>query len=200
MKDLSLLFLFLIFIGCAQEKELILGETVFQKQLNAEYKDASKSPLKSKDLKIFKGLDFFKFDSSYVVKATLKPTPDTEWFNMKTTTDRLSKERVFGVLSFELQGQSFQLNVYQGQELMQTEGFKDYLFLPFIDNSNGSSTYAGGRYIDLRIPKGDTLEIDFNTAYNPYCAYNEKYSCPIVPRVNYLDLEIEAGVKAFKKY
>jgi uncharacterized protein (DUF1684 family) len=200
MKDLSLLFLFLIFIGCAQEKELILGETVFQKQLNAEYKDASKSPLKSKDLKFFKGLDFFKFDSSYVVKATLKPTPDTEWFNMKTTTDRLSKERVFGVLSFELQGQSFQLNVYQGQELMQTEGFKDYLFLPFIDNSNGSSTYAGGRYIDLRIPKGDTLEIDFNTAYNPYCAYNEKYSCPIVPRVNYLDLEIEAGVKAFKKY
>jgi uncharacterized protein (DUF1684 family) len=200
MKDLSLLFLFLIFIGCAQEKELILGETVFQKQLNAEYKDASKSPLKSKDLKFFKGLDFFKFDSSYVVKATLKPTPDTEWFNMKTTTDRLSKERVFGVLSFELQGQSFQLNVYQGQELMQTEGFKDYLFLPFIDNSNGSSTYAGGRYIDLRIPKGDALEIDFNTAYNPYCAYNEKYSCPIVPRVNYLDLEIEAGVKAFKKY
>lgn len=200
MRDLSLLFLFLIFIGCAQDKEVVLSETVFQKELNAEYKDASKSPLKSKDLKIFKGLDFFKFDSSYVVNATLKPTPDTEWFNMKTTTDRLSKERVFGILNFELQGQSFQLNIYQGQELMQTEGFKDYLFLPFIDNSNGSSTYAGGRYIDLRIPKGVNLEVDFNAAYNPYCAYNEKYSCPIVPRVNYLDLEIEAGVKAFKKY
>ena len=200
MKNVFLLFVFVFSLGCAQEKQLLNEETDFQKELNAAYKDATTSPLKAKDLKNFKGLDFFEFDSSFAVKASLKRTPDTEWFNMKTTTDRLSKERVFGVLSFELHGKSFELNVYQGQELMETEKYKDYLFLPFIDNTNGSSSYAGGRYIDLRIPDGDTIEIDFNSAYNPYCAYNEKYSCPIVPRVNYLDLEVEAGVKVFKKH
>jgi uncharacterized protein (DUF1684 family) len=81
---------------------------------------------------------------------------------------------------------------------MQQEGMEDYLFLPFLDETNGFETYGGGRYLDLRIPVGDTIEIDFNTAYNPFCAYNEKYSCPIVPRENYLQTRIEAGVKAFK--
>lgn len=199
MKHSLVIALFLVSVGCAQEKTAVSGETDFQKTLNAEFKDATQTPLKAKDLKHFSGLDFFKFDSTFVVKATLKRTPNTEWFDMKTTTDRLSKERVFGVLHFELQGQSFQLNVYQGQELMEAVDYKDYLFLPFMDHTNGTSTYAGGRYIDLRIPQGDTLIIDFNKAYNPYCAYNEKYSCPIVPSENYLDIAVEAGVKVFEK-
>jgi len=200
MRNIVALLIAVTFLSCVQNEKQVLDETLFQKKINAEYKDASKSPLKAKDLKTFKGLDFFPFDTSFVVKATLKRTPDTEWFNMKTTTDRLSKERVYGILSFELKGQSFQLNVYQGQELMQEEGYEDYLFLPFIDNSNGSTSYAGGRYIDLKIPDGDTIKIDFNSAYNPYCAYNDKFSCPIVPRVNYVDLDVNAGVKVFKKY
>jgi len=199
MRILVVLLITVSFVNCTQNEKKVLVETPFQKKMNAEYKDASKSPLKKKDLKVFKSLDFFPFDSTFIVEASLKRTPDTEWFNMKTTTDRLSKERIFGILSFELQGQSFKLNVYQGEELMEEEGFKDYLFLPFIDNTNGTSTYAGGRYIDLRIPDGDTLEIDFNSAYNPYCAYNEKYSCPIVPRVNALDINVNAGIKVFKK-
>jgi len=173
--------------------------TPFQKKMNDDFKDASKSPLKSKDLKTFEGLDFFPYDSLFLVRAELKRTPDTEWFQMKTTTDRLSKERVFGVVTFEIKGESFQLNVYQGEELMQQEGFENYLFLPFMDNTNGSLTYGGGRYIDLNIPEGNTIEIDFNSAYNPYCAYNEKFSCPIVPSANYLDLDIKAGIKIFEK-
>ncbi len=186
-------------VACAQDKQTLNGETEWQKEMNAEFKDASKSPLKKKDLKKFKGLDFFKFDSTYVVKAVLKKTPDSEWFKMKTTTSRESEERVFGVLTFELKGQNFQLNVYQGKDLMTTEGYEDYLFLPFLDDTNGEESYGGGRYIEARIPEGNTIEIDFNKAYNPYCAYNEKYSCPIVPRENYLPLKVEAGVKAFKK-
>lgn len=199
MKHLLFLVLLLVSVSCAQEKNLVSGDTEFQRTLNAEFKDATTSPLKAKDLKHFSGLDFFKFDSTFVVKATLKRSPNTEWFDMKTTTDRLSKERVFGVLHFELQGQSYQLNVYQGQELMEAADYKDYLFLPFMDHTNGSTSYAGGRYIDLKIPDSDTLVVDFNKAYNPYCAYDEKYSCPIVPRENYLDIEVEAGVKVFKK-
>lgn len=199
MKYLVLGLIMVFSLSCAQDKKVIIYETPFQQKMNDEFKDASTSPLKPKDLKAFEGLDFFPYDSTFVVKATLKRTPDTEWFDMKTTTDRLSKERVFGILTFDLKGKQFQLNVYQGEELMNTEGFEDYLFFPFMDHTNGSSTYGGGRYIDLKIPEGDSLELDFNSAYNPYCAYNEKFSCPIVPSENYIDVEITAGVKAFVK-
>ncbi|WP_339632842.1 DUF1684 domain-containing protein [Bizionia echini] len=194
----SFLVLFTL-IGCAQNKEPLLGETDWQRQQNADFKDASKSPLKAKDRKGFKTLDFFPVDSSAIVEATLKRTPDSDWFLMQTTTDRVSNERVYGIVSFELQGKTFELAVYQGQDLMTKAGFEDYLFLPFMDHTNGETTYGGGRYIDLRIPENDTMLIDFNKAYNPYCAYDEKYSCPIVPRNNYLDIKVEAGVKAFNK-
>ena len=178
---ITLFSLVFCLLGCAQKKRPIQGETEFQRELNAEYKDASTSPLKDKDRKHFEGLDFFRIDSSYVVTATLKRTPNSEWFNMKTTTDRVSKERVYGVLHFQLKGNKYQLNVYQAQELMNKAGYEDYLFLPFLDETNGIESYGGGRYIDARIPKGDTVIIDFNNSYNPYCAYNDKYSCPIVP-------------------
>lgn len=200
MKNFVLLFLMVVSFSCAQEMKEIKGETAWQKEMNADFKDATKSPLKDKDRKTFDGLDFFKFDSTLVVTATLKRTPDTDWFEMKTTTDRLALERVYGVLTFEINGKPFQLNVYQGKDLMVKEGFEDHLFLPFLDNTNGTTSYGAGRYIDLTIPEGDTIEIDFNTAYNPYCAYNEKYSCPIVPGENYIDADIEAGVKVFAKH
>lgn len=200
IKTILFVLLFSSLLSCGQEKTPIQGETEFQRTINAEYKDASKSPLKAKDLKTFKGLDFFTFDSTYVVTAKLKLTPDTKYFNMRTTTSRVSQERIYGVLSFKLKGKPFQLNVYQGKDLMKTEGYEDYLFLPFLDDTNGELTYGGGRYIDLRIPEGDTIIIDFNTAYNPYCVYNSKYSCPIVPRENYVDIAVEAGVKKFNKH
>lgn len=190
---------FLVLCACGQKKVPLIDQTPFQKKLNDEFKDASKSPLKPKDLKDFKGLEFFPYDKTFKVKANLKRTPESEWFRMKTNTDRLSKERIYGVLTFEIEGTQYSLNVYQGEENMQTEGFEDYLFLPFLDLTNGESTYAGGRYIDLRIPEGDSIEIDFNSAYNPYCAYNELFSCPIVPRQNLINTAIIAGVKDFKK-
>ncbi len=200
MNRIFIAFIAVFIMSCAQEKRPLLGETDYQKEQNAKFKDATTSPLTDKDRKDFKGLDFFKFDSTYVVKASLKRTPDSEWFNMKTTTERLSKERIFGILTFEINGETFNLNVYQGEENMQTEGLEDYLFLPFLDDTNGEESYGGGRYIDLRIPESDTMTIDFNRAYNPLCVYNEKFSCPIVPRVNYLPIEIKAGVKMYAKH
>ncbi len=192
-------FVLITAVSCGQKKHPIKGETAFQKKLNATYKDVTTSPLKPEDRKQFDGLDFFKFDSAYIVKATLKRTPDSKWFNMKTTTSRVSQERVFGIISFILKGKKYELQLYQNKDLKDKEGFEDYLFLPFLDATNGTETYGGGRYIDTKIPSGDVLIIDFNTAYNPYCAYNANYSCPIVPRANYLDIKIKAGVKQFKK-
>ena len=199
MKSILKLFFLLFLVGCSQGKTEIQGETAWQKQMNTNFKDASKSPLKSKDLKRVKGLDFFPFDSAYTITATLKRTTNSEWFNMKTSTERLSKERIFGIIMFQLKNKTYELNIYQGEENMNSEDYKDYLFLPFLDDTNGEESYGGGRYIDLRIPLGDTIEIDFNKAYNPLCVYNEKFSCPIVPRENYLATEVKAGMKNFLK-
>lgn len=197
MRTLIYLIVFVSIFSCKEGKQPLLGGTEFQKKINAEYKDATKSPLKEKDRKTFRGLDFFKEDSNYTIKAEIERTPSSEFFAMKTTTSRVSQERVYGILSFKIKEETFKLNAYQAKEEQENNG--DYLFLPFLDNTNGETSYGGGRYIDLQIQEGDTMLIDFNKAYNPYCAYNEKYSCPIVPRENYLDIKIEAGVKKIKK-
>ncbi|MBD0832088.1 DUF1684 domain-containing protein [Aestuariibaculum sediminum] len=199
MKYAIMLCVFVI-AGCQNKKQYNLGETDFQRKLNAEYKDASTSPLKDEDIKTFNGLEFFPFDSSYIVTATLELTPNSEFVPMKTTTSRISHKRIYGVLHFVLHGKKMELNIYQDKDLMTQEGLEDYLFLPFLDETSGEESYGGGRYIDAEIPEGNTMIIDFNKAYNPYCAYNDKYSCPIVPRENYLRTRIEAGVKVFKKY
>ena len=199
MNRLFVIYLIVFLMSCNEERRPLLGETDYQKEQNAKFKDATTSPLTDKDRKEFRGLNFFKFDSTYIVKALLKRTPDAEWFNMKTTTERLSKERVFGILTFEINEEQFNLNVYQGEENMQTKGLEDYLFLPFLDDTNGEESYGGGRYIDLRIPESDTITIDFNKAYNPLCVYNEKFSCPLVPRENYLPIQVKAGVKMYVK-
>jgi len=189
--------LLILLLSCSKKKRAIKGDTEFQRELNADYRDATKSPLKDRDRKNFEGLDFFKFDSTFIVKANFKRTPNEKTFKMKTTTDREPIYVKYGELTFNLKGELFKLNIYQNQDLIEKEGFENYLFLPFLDETNGLESYGGGRYVDVRIPESDTMEIDFNTAYNPYCAYNDKYSCPIVPRKNYLKTRIEAGVKAF---
>lgn len=196
---LYLLFTVVIF-SCSEGKEPIPGDTQYQKEVNAKFKDASTSPLKDVDRKNFKGLDFFKFDSTYVVKAKFERTPSETPFEMKTTTERLALYVKYGTVTFNLKGKDHHLNVYQNQDLINKEGYEAYLFLPFLDNTNGEDSYGGGRYIDLEIPDGNELVIDFNKAYNPLCAYNEKYSCPIVPLENYLELRVEAGVKAFNEH
>ncbi|MBJ7879392.1 DUF1684 domain-containing protein [Gelidibacter salicanalis] len=199
MKTLLSVILGFIFLwSCTQKKQQLQGDTEFQRELNAEFKDASKSPLKDKDRRDFKGLEFFEFDSTYVVSASFKRTEDEKPFKMKTTTDRLATYVKYGEVSFTLNNDNFQLNVYQDQDLLNEEEFEDYLFLPFLDDTNGEESYGAGRYIDLKIPADNQITIDFNTAYNPYCAYNEKYSCPIVPRENYVDTEVRAGVKDYK--
>lgn len=170
----------------------------FQNSLNEEFSDPEVSPLPDRYRKDFKGLEFFKPDTLYSVLATFVRTPDAIPFMMPTNTDRLSEEVVYGIVTFTLNGKKYQLEVYQNEELKSEEDYEDYLFLPFTDETNGELTYEGGRYIDLTIPEEDTLVIDFNKAYNPYCAYNKKYSCPLVPSQNHIGTRILAGVKAFK--
>src|SRR6056297_177435 len=171
----------------------------FQQSLNAEFKNPEQSPLPDRFRSEFESLDFFAPDTTYVVTANLVRTPQALPFLMPTNTDRESKEKVYGIATFSLNGKEHALEIYQNAETIQEKGYEDYLFLPFTDATNGVQTYDGGRYLDLRIPLGNEIVLDFNKAYNPYCAYNPKYSCPLVPPVNNLDTKILAGVKNFKK-
>lgn len=170
----------------------------FQKKLNKEFSSKADSPLTDEDLKTFKGLDFFPVDTTFRVTAKLEFHKDSKPFKMATTTDRLPIYKLYATAHFKIKGKACQLEIYQNQNLMQTPDYEDYLFLPFTDNTNGDTSYGGGRFMDLEIPENDEIIIDFNQAYNPYCAYNHKYSCPIPPKVNHLDLEVRAGVMAYK--
>lgn len=186
--------------GTSQKEDLINSAREFQEELDREYSDPKESPLDKKDLKEFDGLDFFEIDPDYIVKAEFVRTPSEAPFAMRTSTDRMPIYVKYGELYFNLKGKDMKLNVYQNQELTQDPEYFDYLFLPFTDLSNGRSTYGGGRYIDLRIPDSKEVILDFNKAYNPYCAYNGKYSCPVPPKENDLEIEIFAGVKSFDKH
>lgn len=203
MKKILFLLFLLSLISCnSQDKRPLTGKTEYQRKENARFKDASRSPLKKKDLKNFRGLDFYPVDSSYVVMAMLTRTPDEPIFEMATTTERKPLYRQYGILSFTLKGKTLKLHLYQDQDNLRDLRYKDNLFLPFTDDTSGDGSYGGGRYMDVfisQINKDGTVLLNFNNTYNPYCAYNEKYSCPITPRKNHLDIAIEAGVKDFKK-
>jgi uncharacterized protein (DUF1684 family) len=170
----------------------------FQDNLNQTYGNKKESPLTDQDFTTFKSLDFFEIDVKYIVEAQFIKSMDEKVFEMKTTTNRLPTYKKFGELLFKIEGANLKLNVYQNIDLVKKEGYEDYLFLPFLDMTCGNESYVGGRYIDLRIPKSDKIVIDFNKAYNPYCAYNHKYSCPIVPLENELKIAVLAGVRKFK--
>ncbi|MCW1148930.1 DUF1684 domain-containing protein [Flavobacterium lacisediminis] len=190
-----ILFLFCSSIIFAQ-KDVAAAEK-FQAELNKSYADSLKSPLMKDDLKQFKGLDFYPIDEKFMVEAVFIRTKREKSFKMKTTTSRTPMYKKYGELHFSIDGKALKLNVFQNIELSKKPGFNDYLFLPFSDLTCGKDSYIGGRYIDMRIPKSGKITIDFNQAYNPYCAYNYEYSCPIVPLENDLDIEINAGVKKF---
>lgn len=185
------------------EKEVVAGADglrsirSYQKAMNAQFRDSETSPLPDRYRANFSGLDFFAPDTTYQVWAKLIHTPEALPFNMPTTTERQALERKYGTLVFFLKGQEVRLEVYQSPELMLQEEYVDYLFLPFTDATNGNETYSGGRYLDLKIPTSDSILIDFNRAYNPYCVYNPKYSCPLVPAQNRIDFPVRAGVKDF---
>lgn len=183
------------FLSYSQGVDIRIEEALnYQQKLNEEYASPKTSPLEKHDLDSFASLIFFPATIEYVVLANFKKRKGP-LFKMKTSTDRLPLYKKYGEVYFEIKGEKFKLNVYQNVEFSKKKEYKNYLFLPFTDLTNGETTYGGGRYIDLEIPPGKSIVIDFNKAYNPYCAYSHSYSCPIVPEENFLNIKIEAGVK-----
>lgn len=205
MKDARLLICFALLLGlAANAQENSKNYSLYEMHViqDREEKDASfsnpdKSPLPEDIIPGFDGLEYFLVDEKYRVEAKLRLTGDTSIIEIPTNTDRTPKYRRYAVATFTLEEDSLQLTLYQSVNLMNDPDYQNYLFLPFNDLTNGVETYGGGRYLDLTTKEKDSVIIDFNKAYNPYCAYNAKYSCPIPPDENNLKTQIRAGEKAF---
>ncbi|MCG8330791.1 MAG: DUF1684 domain-containing protein [Chitinophagales bacterium] len=189
---------------------LVSGTVLFAQSSNAYKKEIKKfrkahikelvkddhAPINKKSAR---QLDFFPADPSYNVQAKIELTPDAESFEMATYSGQTRPYVQYGIATFELNGQEIQLAIYQSLKLRAMPMYRDYLFLPFKDATNGESTYGGGRYIDLKLSdiKEGQLDLDLNKTYNPYCAYSDGYSCPIPPVENHLDIAIEAGERGW---
>ena len=191
-----LFFLCAVLPGFSQTDTAVINDTKrFQKELISEYQNPSTSPLSGKAKKTFKGIHFYAIDSKYVVNAKFVRTLNEKPFQMTTSSGMRKTYVKYAEVIFTLDEKEYKLNVYQSQDLLQSPEYKDYLFIPFTDATSGDETYEGGRYIDLNIPKGDHIIINFNEAYHPYCAYTEGYNCPIPPAENTLPVKVKAGVR-----
>lgn len=165
-----------------------------------ELLDSTSGVLNSREINQFQGLSYFDVDSTYRIQAHFVKNIGKR-FKMITSTDRRPVYRRYGFAEFTLNDTLCHLTVYQNMELSgffhfsTRKDYKDYLFVPFRDATSGKETYGGGRFIDTRIPESNVLVLDFNLNYNPYCAYSERYSCPIPPPENTLNVSILAGEK-----
>jgi uncharacterized protein len=152
------------------------------------------SPIPPKDRPNFRGLNYFPPDQSYRVASRLERFDSAKPIMMATSLGTRQAYVKYGALTFKIGESPLRLVVYKSAE----DPYARSLFVPFSDGTSGLETYAAGRYLDLEEQGGDNYELDFNLAYNPYCAYSEEYTCPIPPAENKLPVRILAGEKNYK--
>jgi uncharacterized protein (DUF1684 family) len=179
--------------GCGrqspQEREQAAAWTLDRAAKDAHFA-GSESPLTPDQRVAFRGLRYFPPSPRWVVTAELDRAarPDTVYF--PTSKGGFDAYLRAGTLHFALAGRRQTLSLYRSPE-------DGHWFLPFTDATSGRSTYGAGRYLDPEVLEGQPVTLDFNRAYNPYCAYNADWSCPLAPPENRLPMGIEAGEKIF---
>ena len=194
-----------VFIFCSAyaqtENEKAIEEILeFRRGLDSDYQDPKESPLGEKNIANFTGHRFFPIDLGLRVWAKAELLKNEKSFLMKTSGPKTPEYKKYLKLIFSIDDSTYVLYAYQNVVYSQKEEYKDHLFLPFTDKTNGFESYGGGRYIDLRIPATDSLLLDFNQSYNPYCAYTTGYNCPIPPKENALPIKIEVGILAPERH
>ena len=156
--------------------------------------------VKGKERKLFR---FYSANETYSVSCKFEALRDTTVIHMKTSGKTIPvKDFIrYGKLIFSIHDTTLQLTVFQSVSLKENTQYKNYLFVPFTDITTGDETYGSGRYIDILTTDivNNTAVLDFNKAYNPYCAYTTGYNCPVPPKENYLPVAIKAGEKTFAK-
>lgn len=154
--------------------------------------------VKGKEKSFFR---FFEVDPNYRVTAVVERIYDQIGFDMPTSNSSKQTYFRYGKIRFSLGDSSLELTLYQSKALMASKEYANYLFIPFTDSTTGDESYGGGRYLDVESTdiRNNQLVVDFNKAYNPYCAYASGYHCPIPPAENHLNIAIRAGEKTFAK-
>ncbi|MFN0256520.1 DUF1684 domain-containing protein [Pedobacter ureilyticus] len=187
----------ILFLGFGAQAQTFSEKiAIHREHYKADFVSSERAPLKEPDLK---HLQFYDADSTYSVNAKVTLLKGEKAFKMPTYAGTTADYIRYAKLNFELNGKPVQLTLYKNIALAANAAYRDYLFLPFTDQTNNKETYGGGRYIDLKSTAviGGKIELDFNKAYNPYCAYSDGYRCPIPPEENDLQLEIKAGEKNY---
>ncbi|MDI7260454.1 MAG: DUF1684 domain-containing protein [Thermodesulfobacteriota bacterium] len=175
-----------------QEKEVL----EWRKERDQFFKSHQRSPLTSQGKRNFKGLRYYPFAPHYVfngqIERTILHINNPKYYATFLTNKGTNKRYIrYGKFHFQLNGKGYVLEIYKSI-------LSDVLFIPFMDRTNGKETYEGGRYMDAEILPGYKMVLDFNMAYHPSCAYNDKFVCVLPPRENMLEIEIRAGEKNFK--
>jgi uncharacterized protein (DUF1684 family) len=179
-------------IKSAQEKSVL----EWRKERDEFFKTHERSPLTLAEKRVFKGLRYYPFNPMYVFSGEIKRynlhinNPDyyATFLTNKGTNKRYIR---YGRFHFQINGKEYVIQIYKSI-------LSDVLFIPFKDKTNGKETYEGGRYIDAEILAGYRMVLDFNMAYHPSCAYNDKFVCVLPPKENMLEIEIRAGEKNYK--
>ena len=191
MAAIIIVILFYSFRGGESREEYIERIATVRAEKDVFFKYNSESPF-ANNTDSFKGLNYYQPDSDYKVNARLTLSDKKEVITLGTNDGKTKAYKNFGIAEFELGGKINRLLI-----LEMYEPFDGKLFLAFADQTSTEETYGAGRYLDVEYSGGDFLTLDFNLAYNPYCAYDEGYSCPFPPPDNLLETPIKAGEKIY---
>jgi hypothetical protein len=186
-------------VGGVTQEEMKLEEQrvlEWRKERDAFFRDHQRSPLLPHDKRNFKGLKYYPFDPKYVFSGQIERfvfnINNPKYYATFLTNKGTNKRYLgYGKFRFTMDGKQYAIEIYKSI-------LSDYLFVPFKDKTNGEETYEGGRYLDAEVLADYKMVLDFNMAYNPSCAYNEKFVCVLPPRENMLNIVIRTGEKNFK--
>lgn len=162
-----------------------------RKQKDAYFANDRHSPIEDKG---FSGLSYYPEDPAFVFTVKLEPAAEREVLELQTSTGDVQPYVRYGRVRFACEGQEQTLTLFAAAHEVEPER----LFLPFKDATNGTETYGAGRYLEVPVGTGGTVTLDFNYAYNPFCAYSDRWRCPLPPFENHLKIPIRAGEKTYK--
>jgi uncharacterized protein len=193
-------FAIIVFSGCSkpgqQIRETAPANTIQSERAakDAAFKSDPDSPIPAKDKPRFQGLAYYPIDTSLRFSVRLMRHKSPEQIRLKTNTGEIRNGLRYGYFEFQTQGKMCRLQVYRLEDAPAGDA---ELFIPFRDSTTGTETYSAGRYLDLKENTSGIYDLDFNRAYNPSCAYNSEFSCPVPPAENALPVAIRAGEKKY---
>jgi uncharacterized protein len=183
------------FMGNQNSETYVASIQQLREEKDNDMRNAPDSPFAKDSTHTFTGLNYFPIDAAFRIQASLTPVENPKPVSLPTSDGVEKSYLEYAYAEFEMQGVPCKLLIL---EIMDTGPYRGTLFLAFADQTSAKETYGAGRYLDIKkLPGSTSVTLDFNEAYNPYCAYNDNFSCPFPPKENVLNVRIEAGEKNY---